>query len=240
VDGRVTSALDWVDRFDTAAPFWLRSSAWTESDASHGGAFWFVGEIASQTRSQAVWAGGAIADVVVVAPDKTQVLTRTIDIAPSGTAFSLRIPEEGALSPGDYSVRVKLRPVRDDELAVHDSARVSLAPESVGIGQAVIWRRGPSPRAEYLRTADPRFRRNERLRLELPTRSSEAASSRILDRRGMPLQIPVQVSERDDSSAADLRWIVVDAPVTAMAPGDYAVEVTQAGVTQVTAFRLVP
>jgi VWFA-related protein len=239
VDSRVSSALVSVDRFDAAAPMWLRASSWTPSEAGPGGAFWFVGELAAQTRSQPRWTAGATADVVVVAPDKTQVLSRSIDLGPADTAFSLRIPDEGALSPGDYSVRVRLRPARDDNVAVNDSARVVLDADSQGLGEAVIWRKGPSPRSEYLRTADPRFRRNERLRLELPTGSSEAALARVLDRRGQPLQIPAQVSDRGDGPSG-LRWIVVDAPLAGMAPGDYAIEVTQDGIAQVTAFRLVP
>jgi hypothetical protein len=37
-----------------------------------------------------------------------------------------------------------------------------------------------------------------------------------------------------------VRWIVVDASLAALAPGDYAIETSLDGVKQVTAFQLVP
>ena len=103
----------------------------------------------------------------------------------------------------------------------------------------MLWRRGPSSRLEYTRTADPRFRRNERLRVEVPTASGSAPSARVLDRLGHPIQVPAQVTVRRDASG-EFDWIVIDAPVVGLAPGDYAIEVMQDGVEQVTAFRIVP
>jgi hypothetical protein len=49
----------------------------------------------------------------------------------------------------------------------------------------------------------------------------------------------VQVSDRPDATN-QFRWIVVDAALAALAPGDYAIETTLDGVKQVTAFQLVP
>ena len=37
-----------------------------------------------------------------------------------------------------------------------------------------------------------------------------------------------------------LRWIVADATLAALAPGDYAIEISADGVKRVTAFQLVP
>ena len=88
-------------------------------------------------------------------------------------------------------------------------------------------------------TADARFQRSDRIRVELPARSTSTATARMLDRLGKPIQIPVQVSDRQDSTN-QFRWIVVDAPLAALAPGDYAIETTLDGAKQVTAFQLVP
>ena len=68
---------------------------------------------------------------------------------------------------------------------------------------------------------------------------ASTATARMLDRLGNPIQIPVQVSDRPDSTN-QFRWIVVDAALAALAPGDYAIETTLDGVKQVTAFQLVP
>jgi hypothetical protein len=240
LDPRMSSALTFVERFDTAAPFWGRASEWEPGAGSNGGgAFWFVGELGAQTRSQQPWSAGATADVLVTAADKTEVHASTVALGPSDTAFSIRVPAEGSLAPGDYSIRIRLKPASDDEMLLSESARVTLGAEAAALGEAVIWRRGPSSRLEFLRTADPRFRRNERLRLELPTASPDSAEARLLDRLGKPLALPAGMTERPDASGS-FKWLVIEPPLTALAPGDYAIEVNQGGASQITAFRVIP
>jgi VWFA-related protein len=238
VDSRVTLALEAVERFDTAAPVWLRTAAWGGGEEAGGGAFWFIGEVGA-VRSQPAWSGGAVATVEVLDPARASIVSRTFDLDTAAGAFALRVPGDGTIPAGDYTVRVRLAPHDEDGHAVHDTVRVRVDAGTPGSGAAVLWRRGPSSRLEYLQTADPRFRRNERLRLELPTDSDSDASARLLDRLGHALQVPTQVSGRADASG-EFDWIVIDAPVAGLAPGDYAIEVTQDGAAQVTAFRIVP
>jgi len=102
-----------------------------------------------------------------------------------------------------------------------------------------MWRRGPSTGPQHLRTADPRFRRNERIRLELATSSAEPATARLIDRSGQPMTVPVEVTERPDPSGA-FRWVVADLALAPFGPADYAIEVTQGPSKQLTAFRVVP
>ena len=102
-----------------------------------------------------------------------------------------------------------------------------------------MWRRGPTTGLQHRRTADPRFQRSDRIRLEHATSQPGPATARILDRNGHPLSVPAQVGERQDASGA-FRWIVIDAALAPFAPGDYAIEVTQGSAKQVTGFRIVP
>jgi hypothetical protein len=88
-------------------------------------------------------------------------------------------------------------------------------------------------------TADPRFRRNERIRIDVPATRDIVASARLLDRTGEPLPVPAQVSRRDDS-ANDLSWIVVDITLAPLAVGEYLVEVAADDEVRLTAFRIVP
>jgi hypothetical protein len=132
-----------------------------------------------------------------------------------------------------------MRPNNEGGLPVTDTARVVVSNEMPVLGEGLLWRRGPSTGPRYVMTADARFQHGDRIRVELPARSTGAAAARMLDRLGKPNLIPVQVSDRQDSTA-QFRWIVVDAPLAALAPGDYAIETTLDGVKQVTAFQLVP
>ena len=70
-----------------------------------------------------------------------------------------------------------------------DTARVVLI-EAMTLGEAVLWRRGPTTGLQHRRTADPRFQRNDRLRLEHATSLAGAATARMLDRNGKPLNVP--------------------------------------------------
>ena len=65
------------------------------------------------------------------------------------------------------------------------------------------------------------------------------ATARLLDRAGQPLQVPVQVSARPDDSG-QFRWIVADAALAPLAPGQYTIEVTLGALKQSFEMLLVP
>jgi hypothetical protein len=134
---------------------------------------------------------------------------------------------------------VRVRPASGEGEPVSDLLPVTLPESASPLGEGLLLRRGPSTGLAYAATADPRFRRNERLRLELPSNSSDVANARILDRAGTPMQVPATVSTRDEAPG-QWKWIVVDVSLAPFAAGDYVVEVTQAGASQVAAFRIVP
>jgi VWFA-related protein len=238
VDARLQSALTAVERFDARAPFWSRSSSWNGPTGA-GGAFWYVGELGLEMRLQPSWSAGAKAEVEVFAADRTRVMTQSIDLPPADSTFMIRVPAEGVLPAGDYSVRVRIKPAAEQGSPVQDALRVTLA-AATPFGEPVLWRRGPSARMTYLETADPRFRRTERLRLDLPVpREGDIPTARLLDRTGKALAMAVEVGERADTSG-DFRWLTVELPMISLAPGDYAIEVTGNETTRVTAFRVIP
>jgi VWFA-related protein len=226
--------------FNPRAPFRIRTASWLHesSEGARRGAFWVIGELDYQTRRQLEWTAGAQAEVVVVGADGAEIVSRTVDLKTEDGPFSIQVPETGTLAPGDYAVRVRIRSQADAKLELSDTARVSLN-EGSSLGEAVIWRRGPSTGPRYLRTADLRFTRNDRLRLELATSATTPAVARILDRKGSALSVPAQVSERQDESGA-FRWIVIDALLSPFAPGDYSVEVSQGRDKRLTEFKIVP
>ena len=55
---------------------------------------------------------------------------------------------------------------------------------SMALGEAVMWRRGPTTGPQYRRTADPRFQRSDRLRFEHATTLPDPAKARLILIRG--------------------------------------------------------
>jgi len=51
--------------------------------------------------------------------------------------------------------------------------------------------------------------------------------------------VAVTISDRKDDSSG-FRWIVADATLAPLAPGDYAIEVLLGEVKQITPFKMVP
>ena len=232
----VTKALNSVAGTNARSTFRVRPAAWMRSENGAAGAtVWVVGELDFQTRREPAWAGGARAEVLLLGADGSQLASTQTEVPAGQGSFSIRVPSNGRLAAGDYAVRVRLRG-RDADTS--DTARVIIPERPSAVGEAALWRRGPSTGPQYVRTADPRFQRSDRMRLEFASETS-AATARLLDRVGKAIQVPVQISERVDA-AEGVRWIVADITLAPLAPGDYAVEITAGGDSQVTGFRIVP
>jgi VWFA-related protein len=232
----LASALNAVVSANARSTFRVRPAAWMRSDGGASGAtVWIVGELDFRTLREPGWVAGARAEVMLLAADGSQLSSAQMDIPAGQAAFSVRVPADGRLAPGDYAVRIRLRG-RDAD--VSDTARVIVPEKASPIGEAVMWRRGTSTGPRYVLTADPKFQRSDRLRLEYAT-DAAAVSARLLDRVGKQLQVPVQLSERADAGEG-VRWIVADLTLAPLAPGDYAVEVTAADESRITGFRIVP
>jgi hypothetical protein len=197
-----------------------------------------VGELAQPTKRLPAWARGARAEIAVMGNDGSTVASQRVDVKPAAGALVFQLPETGGVPAGEYTVRIRLRSPVDGELGLSDTARISIK-ASAPLGEAVLWRRGPSTGPQHQRTADPRFQRSERIRLELASSSTEAATARVIAANGQPMTVPVEVSERPDSSGS-FTWVVVDLVLAPFGPADYAIDVAQGDARQLTAFRVIP
>lgn len=219
--------------------------AWSQSP-SEGAKVWVVGELDFRTLKSSDWQAGGTAEITLVRGAKEVVATATVPIAAGARAFTITLPQEGVLDPADYTVRIRVRSPTG-VLPVSDTARVSIDPD-VGartiLGRPLVLRRGPSTGIKFEPTADLRFRRNERIRVEASaTPPGGTITGRLLNRIGQALEVPVAVSERPDPSGA-FGWVVGEVALAPLAAGDYGVElaVERDGDTQkiVMAFRIVP
>jgi hypothetical protein len=236
-DAPITRAFNSVAAADSRVPLRLRSATW-RGDSDLTSSVWVVGEIDADARRRMVSARLAKAEVTVSAPDGRRVLNET-DVDMADGSFAVRVADAAGLAPGEYSIRVRVRVGTDQTVPLTDSLRAILPEARSPMGEPVLRRRGPATGLRFLATADPRFSRTDRVRLELPTRSTGMASARLLDRQGGSLAVPLSVSDRVDASDG-VRWIVVDGTLAPLAPGDYAIEVTLDGSTRVTAIRIKP
>ena len=107
---------------------------------------------------------------------------------------------------------------------------------------ALALRRGPSTGLAYIPTADPRFRRTERLRIEVPiTGEGFTGTGRLLTREGKPLEVVVNYATR---AGAKGQLAVAEAALAPLAAGEYVLELSLArdGKTELVSygFRIVP
>ena len=138
-------------------------------------------------------------------------------------------------SAGSYTVRV-----RAEGFGV-GTVQVQL-PSSPDAGGAIFMRRGPTTGNKDAPAADLRFRRNERIRVDLPAPNSGPVAARLLDRLGKALPIPLTASVRDDADGS--RWQTTELALAPLAAGDYLIELASgAGGEEkrtLVAFRVVP
>ena len=157
-------------------------------------------------------------------------LSETITLDPGTRVYTLRHPARDLLAAGAYQIRVQATPGGGTRgVPATASALVTVPKAAALLGSAALAsRRGPGSGRLFAPTADPRFRRTERIVLETPLVSKTATvSARLLNRVGQAMNVPVILSERIDESLL-LRMSVAEVALAPLAPGEYVIEVTAA------------
>jgi VWFA-related protein len=176
------------------------------SDGSSAAAFWVVGEFseaAPQDRD---------VDVTVITASGATVGRGT----GRGGARSVMVPIVPAeATAGEYTVRVRAEGFGTGTVSI----ALPTAPEA---GGAIFTRRGPTTGNREMPTADLRFRRNERIRVDLPTTDAGPVAARLLDRTGKAIAIPLTATVREDRDGS--RWQSTELALAPLAPGDYLIE----------------
>lgn len=199
--------------------------------------FQVVGELARTGE----WADGADVEVTLTTPGGQTLETGTATLATGARAFEVALAPDSRLEPGDYAIRIRAHSHRAGTPPATDVVTLSMPAAPDGTG-ALFFRRGPSTGNREVATADRRFRRTERLRLDLPWRPDETPAARLLDRTGQDLAIPVATAVR---STGGTSWVSAEIVLAPLAAGDYMVAISSAGPSgderEVwTAFRIVP
>lgn len=232
----VTRALDGMAQARGNLPVRIQA-------AGGRGAVRAVVELDAATARQPEWAAGGTLRVSIEperaagAPKPVTLPTVTIDVA----AGQRSVPVAGleaALAEGRYTVRAELTP-RSARLPLNVSTVMNVPAETALAAPDVLAsRRGPSTGLAYVPTADQRFRRTERLRVEVMLMTEGVSGTgRLLTRDGKAMPLVVGYSTVQNSGVAD----VTLAPLAA---GEYVLELSlqKNGTTETVAygFRIVP
>jgi hypothetical protein len=213
--------------------------------AGGDGFVWLTAELDPETLRQPEWQAGGRARITIEHEQGDQSAV-TVDavLEPGQRTLSLRRPERDLLAPGRYVIRVELRP-EGSSLPFQTTVDAVVPPRDAHLAsEGIAFRRGPTTGLDYQPTADARYRRTERIRLEVP-RIAEGGtvSARLLNLEGQELPIPVTLAERLDQTL-QLRYVVADLTLAPLAQGEYVIEVAvdNAGTreTATYGFRLVP
>jgi VWFA-related protein len=207
------------------------------------GQIWITAELDAATLKLPEWEKGGIARMTV---EHERGSAAPIEVAlpmpPGQRTIAVTQPQAGSLAPGRYVIRLQFTP-EGSTVPIQTTADV-VVPVAGGLlsQTGIASRRGPSTGLQYLPTADARFRRTERIRLEIPRLTAEGiVSARLLSRDGSPLPLVVAVSERVEQQA---RLIVADLTLAPLAQGEYVIEVALDHMgkqeTATYGFRLIP
>lgn len=243
----VSGAVTGLSRIRTDAVVQTQAGyAWVPGADGLQPVIWLLGEWdAALAGRDEQWKAGADVSITVTAPDKATLQTFSRTLTREARSFSLRVPVPPGQTAGDYSVRLTTKPA-GSVLGTTDTVHVLLPKRpdkgALAVGQPQLFRRGQFTGPSWQPAGDLRFRRQERVKVEVtvagPVDSSEV---RLLDRAGKPLGLPVTQGQRDENGAKVVSGEVTLAPLSV---GDYVLEttITQATTTQkvLVAFRIVP
>jgi len=208
-----------------------------------GANIWVAGELDANRTLTRDWDQGGTARVMITGSSRDTVASTEARLAPGARSLLVRLPADAALPPGEYVLRVESRPAGGG-LAVTEALSVAIPTltDQPALGEPVLFRRGPFTGAAWQPVGDLRFRRQERIRVDVPvTGEAGRPAVRLLGRTGVPIEVPVSVRE---DVAAGGRSIVGEVALAPLAPSDYVLEISmgQADRQQkvLAAFRIVP
>jgi len=191
------------------------------------------------------WQAGMAVQVLIESEKGGSPVMLQGEMRPSQRVLTLDGPDAATpLAPGRYIVRVEGRPLRTTpgSGAVRASSDVVLGAPATRFGSGMqLLRRSPSTGLAYVPSADPRYRRTDRLRLEVPVLGAGEAvvTARVLTREGDPLPLVVTISERTDADTG-VRWAVGDVTLAPLAQGEYVVEFKLGSEVTAYGLRIIP
>jgi len=231
----VQAVVGSLAKFGREAP--LRTQAAAGWNARGNATVWVVGEVGAGES----WTGGGEA-VVTLVRGGTAVSSARATIAPGARTFRVAVATTEPLTAGDYQARIRVNGAAGPGGPLDDTVTIGVSPAPDSIG-ALLLRRGPASANKTVPTADSRFRRSERLSIEVPVGAPGSMTARLLDRTGKPMvMIPIAVVPRTDSDGSS--WHTAEVTLAPLAPADYVIELSLESTPEphrtLVPFRIIP
>jgi VWFA-related protein len=229
----LTQALSSLATFSRELPLRVQAAAaWSAAGAA------VIRAVAEVPRSTAVgddWSKGGTVEATLLNGRGQTVATTRASLEPGTFAVPIALASTSPLPADDYRLQIRVRGV--SALGSTETVPLTLHAAPIGTG-AIFIRRGASTGNREFVTADLRFRRTERLIVEVPAAFGSDASARVLGRTGSALSVPVTATVREDAEGT--RWRRVEVVLAPLAAGDYIVEISGASDRTLASFRVVP
>ena len=190
-------------------------------------------ELDSAVAATPEWAEGGEAQAFVRNAKGETVTSGKAALAKGARTVEIEVPVVEGMA-GDVKVQVRLSGT--GALARYtDTTSVALDAMPAGWGAPRLSRRGPSTGVAWVPTADPRFRRQERLRVSVGV-GTEAGTvtGTLLDRQGRPMNVPVKM----DQTAPEA--LVAELALAPLAAGDYVLALGGGPKRLLVPLRIVP
>jgi VWFA-related protein len=235
-ESMVTSALARLPSERRTAPLMLYAAM----KAPAGSASPIVSVVAEVERAilnTPEWREGADVEATVRLANGETAASAKARLDAGASVIRLDVPLPSPPASEDLKVQVRL--VGVGTLArFTDTTVVRRATTGVAWGAPLVLRRGPSTGIAWVPTADMRFRRQERLRVEIAGGEGaalDALEGALVDRRGNRMAVPVRVE-----APAEGRPLTADVTLAPLAAGDYVILVQQGEARVTIPLRIVP
>jgi len=228
---QLTAALGKLSPARSGVPLVMSASA----GAVDGGAraIRVTAELDAAIAATPEWADGGEAQASVRDAKGDIVSTGKGLLAKGARTVEIDVPIVAGMA-GDMKVQVRM--AGTGALARYtDTTTVALDAQPAGWGAPRLSRRGPSTGVAWVPTADPRFRRQERLRVSVGVGGDAGAmTGTLLDRQGKPINVPVKMDQSEPTA------LVAELTLAPLAAGDYVLALGGGARRLLVPLRIVP
>ena len=197
---------------------WSWSGAAVADPSSPSATIGLVIELDANASTRPEWSEGGSVRVTLQDSGGRVLATGAAVVSRLARGASVRFGET-PVRPGRYLVRAALDSAGG---AISEQVPVIVPGAVELLGGVELLRKGPAAASPARPTADVRFRRSERVRVEVAvTPTTGPVTARLLDRRGQPLTIPATTGQIDEPGR---QAVTVEPALAPLAPGDYVIE----------------